>query len=168
MQSIVLMYKLHLFDESNKSHQFSEVSMLSKKLFNFPLNFSEKIGVLFYYVYWSILILMVLGFGIFALINNYFTAEHILNNISRFNGTGYMLSLLLNIPIFVFHELAHVATACKYRLNTNLQIHLALYFYFFPYVYVKIPGLYTLKRSARIHILSSGVTANIRVGLYLG
>lgn len=165
MQSIVMMYKLHLFDENNESQQFSEVTMLSKKMFNFPLVFSDRIGTFFYYVYWGILTALVLGFGIFALTNDFLTPEHVQNNISRFNGIGYLLSLVLNVPIFVIHEFAHVATACKYRLNKGLRIHTALYLYFFPYVYVKIPGLYTLKRHERIHVLVSGVAANIMLGI---
>ena len=165
IRSVLLMYKLHLFDDTQKKQQFSETSILSKKICSFSLKISDKFSKFFYFGYWILLTLLIVFFGLYSLLKYEHITEHVQNNVRNFNGINYFISLLLTIPIFMIHEFAHVATACRYQLNKNLKIYLAFYLYFIPYVYVKIPGLYTIKRLKRIHILISGVLANFLLGI---
>lgn len=163
--ALTIMDKFHLFDDSQVNEQFSETSILSKKICNFSLPIPNRFAKIFYWIYWLILTIFIILIGSYLFFNNVNIIEHYQKNVSEFDGVNYLISLLLTIPIFVMHEFAHVATACKYKLNRKLKIHIALYFYFFPYIYVKIPGLYTIKRSNRIHVLISGVCANFLLGV---
>lgn len=165
VRCVLLMYKLHLFDNSQENNQFSETSMISKKLCAFSLKISDRNAGFFYFGYWILLFLIVIVLGIYSFFGHGNIVEHFQYNMNQFNGINYFVSLILTAPLFLIHEFAHVATACRYQLNRNLKIHIALYLYLIPYVYVKIPSLYTIKPSKRIHILISGVLANLLMGV---
>ncbi|MEE1155595.1 MAG: M50 family metallopeptidase [Acutalibacteraceae bacterium] len=80
-----------------------------------------------------------------------FTSNYILNFFIMFSIS--LLSLLL-------HEFAHGIVAARYNLNTNNFI-VSLYLYVSPLVYLKIPGMYTVKPKERVAIWSAGVTCNL-------
>jgi len=79
-----------------------------------------------------------------------FENNHIINFI--------MIFFIGFISLF-FHEIAHGVVATKYGLIPR-KIIFSLYLYISPIIYLKIPGLYTIKRYQRIMVWLAGVIAN--------
>lgn len=77
---------------------------------------------------------------------------------------GYYLRNILCIFFIMFlsislHEIAHAITASKFGIIPR-SLSLSLYLYVSPVVYIRLPGLYTIKPIQRIIVWSSGVMAN--------
>lgn len=164
--ALVKMNRLHLFDDNLSSNQFSEVSILSKKIFSFNISVKEKVAKIIAIFYWSILYIAVLVMFVLVSINSKSIINEFKTLFINSDGISYIISLLLTIPIFIVHELAHVASAFYFNIRKNIKINLALYFYILPYFYVKIPGMYTLNRRRRISIFTSGIWANLLMCLF--
>lgn len=161
-----IMNNLHLFDENLSNTRFSEISLMSKIIATIKISISDSVAKSFYTIYWMLLIILVFVAGIILLLQGGNIIDKFTNNIQKFNGVSYLLSIVLTAPIFIIHEFAHVATACKYCLNKRIEINFALYLYLFPYLYVKIPAIYTIRREQRIFVFISGICANVLLGLF--
>lgn len=78
-------------------------------------------------------------------------------------SSNYILNLLIMFFIsllsLLFHEFSHGIVAARYKLNTTNFI-ISLYLYVSPLVYLKIPGMYTVKPKERVAIWSAGVICN--------
>jgi putative peptide zinc metalloprotease protein len=69
----------------------------------------------------------------------------------------YPVLLLLS---FLFHEVAHGIVGARYGIFAK-RLEAALYLGFIPIVYLRIPGLYTLRPSERIKVWSAGIFWNV-------
>lgn len=73
---------------------------------------------------------------------------------------SFILSFLIVIPSFLFHELCHVLLARANNLYPE-GIHIRLYLFVVPLFYVKIPNIYSLDRKSRIQIMAAGMIGNL-------
>lgn len=72
---------------------------------------------------------------------------------------NFVCILLIMTCSISLHEMAHGITAAKYGI-TPKKLSVSLYLYVSPIVYIKLPGLYTVKPKERIKIWIAGVTVN--------
>jgi hypothetical protein len=166
INTLALMNKLNLFNQDMTSgNRFSETKMFSKQLISFSFSFNRNSAKWFRCIYWSVICALLIVSFLCAIKEwNSFLFSFTMGK-TNLGIFGYFATLAMMIPVFVIHEFAHVAVACKYGLYKNITINISLYFYFIPYIYVKIPGLYTLKKNERIKILVAGVFSNFLLSL---
>lgn len=155
-------YDKGLLYNSLEKNDNTEVNRLSKKIItiecNLLKNFSKKMSH-------HIVIAFLLLLGILVVFDLYMLFAGQVNSINIFKlNNSYILSLVLSslimIPSFLFHELCHSIVALKYGLKPS-KIDICLYLYLFPLYYVKIKGLYTIYYKKRIIIMSAGIIGNV-------
>ncbi|WMM26881.1 hypothetical protein RBU61_09475 [Tissierella sp. MB52-C2] len=72
-----------------------------------------------------------------------------------------LLVIMINSTVsLIFHEFGHIITGYHKGLKPK-SIIISLYMWITPIVYVKTPGIYTLKPRDRIEIFSAGIFANL-------
>ena len=155
INTLALMNKLNLFNQDMTSgNRFSETKMFSKQLISFSFSFNRNSAKWFRCIYWSVICALLIVSFLCAIKEwNSFLFSFTMGK-TNLGIFGYFATLAMMIPVFVIHEFAHVAVACKYGLYKNITINISLYFYFIPYIYVKIPGLYTLKKMSGLRYWS--------------
>ncbi|WP_250674432.1 M50 family metallopeptidase (plasmid) [Paraclostridium ghonii] len=145
----------------------SEYEKYSLKILQMDISkrerFFEKFSFMIPIIFITTLILIPLS--IYNIINNlgYFVDV----NSFKINGSS-ILGFLSVATIFflsiLLHECAHGVVARKYGLIPK-NLNIALYLYVSPMVYLKIPGLYTLKEKQRIKVWSAGMYMNLFISL---
>lgn len=72
-----------------------------------------------------------------------------------------IISIILIMGISVMlHEFAHGITASKYGIIPQ-KLSISMYMYISPIIYIKLPGLYTIRPRKRINVWIAGVTVNL-------
>jgi putative peptide zinc metalloprotease protein len=74
--------------------------------------------------------------------------------------SGLGLSVALVLFSFACHELAHGVVALRYGVRPR-QFEASLYLGFIPLFFLRIPGLYTLRRTERLKVWSAGIAWNV-------
>lgn len=158
-----ILQKAALIENGDKSKvEKSEYDLLSLKLFEISI---KKLAIFF-----DVLSKVIMPFVILLIISLiavvfYCNIFDNLNVVSLFGFKDnylyniFILFIIMAISLF-FHELAHGIVAAKYGLHPE-SMTISLYLYISPIVYLKIPGLYTVKPRQRIAVWSAGVLVNL-------
>ncbi len=89
---------------------------------------------------------------------------------SVWNGTNRAAEVLLYpmllLVSFLFHEMAHGVVASRYGIFAR-RFEGALYLGFIPIIYLRIPGLYTLRPVDRIKVWSAGIYWNLAFASFI-
>lgn len=141
----------------------SEFERHSLQLFQTDISNNEKIFRKLSYIVPCIFILtlILIPFSVLNIksnIGNFIDANNFKINQSYLMGTVTVLVSFF-ISLFV-HESAHGIVARRYGLIPKKLI-VSLYLSVSPVVYLKIPGLYTIKESKRIKVWIAGIYANL-------
>lgn len=158
---IDMFFKKGLLIGSSNDNDISEVRKLSIRLLSIKCSHLEKINKRCAGIILNTSFLILIAMLIF---NMYHLCNNELSGVSLFtyDGSyikGLILSSLIMVPSFLFHELYHSFIALKYGLKPS-KIDMCLYLLFFPLFYVKIKGMYTTSSRNRIKILCGGYFAN--------
>lgn len=151
-----------LLVNSANQNDNTEINRLCKKLISIPCGKLQKMN--------EKKTNSIIGFFLCLLIISLmFNICHILQGdlsdirLISYRGS-YILALIVSsiimIPSFFFHELCHAIAAIKYGLKPK-RIDICLYLFMFPLYYVKIGGIYTVSKRKRIVIMSAGLVGNI-------
>lgn len=146
IEIIKFFYLKGLLEES-ENEKNSEVRKLSKYIGSVSCDFINKISQNMICIILRIIYFLVI---VLALVNLYFIFNRDLGLITIFQYKnsylyGIILSSLIMIPSFFFHEFSHALMARKYGLYPS-KIELTLYLCLFPLFYVRINGIYTIER----------------------
>lgn len=156
-----------LEDENENKVEKSEYEKSALKLLEIDIskreNFFNKLLFLIPVIFVSTFILIpfsikniISNIGCFVDINNF-----------KINGsciTGFISVLGMFFVSILLHELAHGIVARKYGL-TPKNLTISLYLFISPMVYLKIPGLYTIKENERIKVWIAGIYTNLFLSL---
>lgn len=151
-----------LYIESHEKDSRNEFEMLGIKLIDFSLNQCKCIFSLLAKMTHIFLILFCVLFlaTIACVIRQY---EYIPRTTLLGFGNSYILDVISLLSIMIFsvfiHEFAHAVTGARYGL-TPQRLTVSIYLYVSPIIYIKIPGIYTLRPRQRIHVFAAGVLAN--------
>lgn len=151
-----------LSEINNNKAEKSEFETLALKIFDFRIEKYKK-----FFSYLSFLALPTLFISALLII---FTSVFVYSNsnyLSSFSLLGFQDHYIRNFLIMFivmalsvsFHEIAHGITASKYNIIPK-SLSISLYLYVSPIVYIRLPGLYTVKPIQRINIWISGVVVN--------
>ena len=96
---------------------------------------------------------------VFGIVNSRYVSS-----MSLLGFEGHYLRNIVTIVLIMgasimLHEFAHGIAASKYGIIPQ-KISVSLYLYVSPIVYIKLPGLYTIKPRERISVWLAGVTVN--------
>lgn len=143
-------------------HKRTELNSLSHELFVIKLQSRSRLSSNVYKKFASIGLIIV---SILMSINVFLFSTGSFNYMySGDSGTisllSFVLSFLIVIPSFLFHELCHVLLARANNLYPE-GIHIRLYLFVIPLFYVKIPNIYSLDRKSRIQIMAAGMIGNL-------
>lgn len=156
-----------LENENENTVEKSEYEKSSLKLLEVDIskkqNIFEKLSVLIPIIFISTLVLI--PFSITSIISNIWCFVDI-NNF-KINGSyiiGFISVLIIFFISILLHELSHGIIARKYGLIPK-NFTISLYLFISPMVYLKIPGLYTIKEIERIKVWSAGMYMNLFLAL---
>ena len=152
-----------LFEQGSQGVIKSEFETLGLKVFEISLKGLKKLfrslSVLTVPLY--LLTLLVLLFAAFFAAFNYSSIT--VGSLFGFTDS-YLKNIIITILIMFFsilcHEFSHAIVASKYGIIPR-KLTLSLYLYISPIVYIKLPGLYTIKPRERILVWGSGITTNM-------
>ncbi len=71
-----------------------------------------------------------------------------------------VIAIFFTVVSLIIHELSHAVTAYKYGLKPS-KLFFSTYMGFSLMVYLKIPGIYTLKPKQRVYVWLAGIYANL-------
>ena len=96
---------------------------------------------------------------VFGIVNSRYVSS-----VSLLGFEGHYVRNIVTIVLIMgasimLHEFAHGITASKYGIVPQ-KISVSLYLYVSPIVYIKLPGLYTIRPRERISVWLAGVTVN--------
>lgn len=156
-----------LENEKENKVEKSEYERVSLKLLEMDISKNEKIfnklsGIVpFIFIFTLILI----PFSVFNIRSNIGSFVDIKN--FKINGS-YIIGAITIVAIFfisiLLHEIAHGIVARKYGLIPK-KLVVSLYLFISPMVYLKIPGLYTIKENERIKVWAAGIYTNLFLAL---
>lgn len=147
--------------DNNKSEK-SEFETLALKILDFRI---EKYKKFFSYLSFMavpslfISVLLLIVTSAFAYSNNNYISSFSLLGFQDHYVRNFLIIFVVMVLSVSFHEIAHGITASKYNI-TPKSLSISLYLYVSPIVYIRLPGLYTVKPIQRIHIWISGVVVN--------
>lgn len=153
-------------EQGNSQTEKSEFETFGFKIFEVGL---EKFGKVFLRL--SVLTVPAAVVTLFTII---FTAVFVILNLDAVSSVSLLgfedhyirniMSILLIMTLSIsLHELAHGVTAARYGIMPR-KLSLSMYLYVSPIVYIKLPGLYTIKPKDRIKVWIAGVTVNALLG----
>ncbi len=154
--------KADLLADSNSNAQKSEFETVGLKIFDVNIEKCRKLFKAFSVISTPlsiIAVLLPLFTFIFVGINHQFVSSVSLLGFQDNYIRNFITMFIVMTITISLHEIAHGITASKYGI-TPQKLSLSLYLYVSPIVYIKLPGLYTVKPKARIHIWLSGVIVN--------
>ena len=151
-----------LSEANNEKAEKSEFETLALKILDFRIEKYKK--------FFSSLSFLATPALIFTIILIAFTsifAFHNQEHISSVSLLGFQDHYIRNFIIMLAvmtlsvssHEIAHGITASKYNIVPK-SLSISLYLYVSPIVYIRLPGLYTVKPLQRVHIWIAGVVVN--------
>jgi peptidase M50 len=152
-----------LFEQGSQGVIKSEFETLGLKVFDVGL---KRLNKLFSSL--SILTIPLYALALVVLLFTVFFAAFNYSSItvgSLFGFTdNYLKNIIITVLIMFFsifcHELSHAIVASKYGIIPK-KLTLSLYLYVSPIVYIKLPGLYTIKPKERILTWGAGITTNM-------
>ncbi|MBQ1410198.1 MAG: M50 family metallopeptidase [Oscillospiraceae bacterium] len=150
------------FDEGNQNRIKSEYESLSIKIIDFDLSRLKKLFVSL--SGFSMPLFVLTGISIFftvvfaLLYPSAFRAVSILGFENHIVG-NLIIIIFLYVLSIVLHELAHGIVGSRYGLMPK-KLTISLYLGFSPIIYIKVPGLYTIKPRERILVWCAGVAFN--------
>lgn len=152
-----------LFEQGGQGVIKSEFETLGFKVFEISLKGLKKLfhSLSVFTIPLYLLTLIVFLFAAFFAAFNYSSIT--VGSLFGFSDS-YLKNIIITILIMFFsilcHELSHAIVASKYGIIPR-KLTLSLYLYISPIVYIKLPGLYTIKPRERILVWGSGITTNI-------
>ena len=156
-----------LENEKENKVEKSEYERISLKLLEVDISKNErtfnKLSCMVPFIF--ILTLILIPFSVANIKSNIGSFVDIKN--FKINGS-YIIGAITIVAIFfisiLLHEIAHGIVARKYGLiPKNLVV--SLYLFISPMVYLKIPGLYTIKENERIKVWIAGIYTNLFLAL---
>ncbi len=148
----------------------SEVKILGIPLFRYTFQNRPFTAALIQKFWKPALFLMIASilsgvyFFLFSMLTPDASGEtHLFNRIYAMNGSflfGLLISLLASPLFLLLHELGHFTAAVRHNLKPD-YFAISLYMGIFFMWYVKIPGMYTIRKRARIQILLAGGFVNL-------
>ena len=154
--------KADLLASPNNNAQKSEFETVGLKIFDVNIEKCKNLFKAFSSISTPLsitaVVLMLFTFVFVGVNHQYLSSVSLLGFQDNYIRNFVTMFLVMTITISL-HEIAHGITASKYGI-TPQKLSLSLYLYISPIVYIKLPGLYTVKPKARIHIWLSGVIIN--------
>lgn len=151
-----------LLEEQNDNAQKSEFETVGLKIVDVNIEKCQKLFKAFSFLSTPITIIaviLILFTVVFASVNHQYVPSVSLLGFQDNYIRNFVTMFLIMTMTISLHEVAHGITASKYGI-TPRKLSLSLYLYVSPIVYIRLPGLYTVKPKARIHIWLSGVIIN--------
>ncbi len=137
-----------------------EMESLSFKLFEINIEnkydfFCKLSHIIFPYIFYLSIIIILTGFICFLYKYKVFFDSN-MYKINNSYELGIIFMIIICSVSIIIHEFSHAFVACKYKLKPKKMI-ISLYLLVSPIVYLKIPGIYTLKPRETIALWSAGM-----------
>lgn len=151
-----------IYEDNNSNAKKNEFETLGFKIFDVNIERIKKLFSSFSFLAVPLSICTVVLI-LFTLVYVFFNRQNV-SSVSLFGFQdhyirNYICLFLISALSISLHEIAHGITASRYGIVPK-KLSLSLYLYISPIVYIKLPGLYTVKPKVRIHIWLAGVTVN--------
>ena len=152
-----------LYEQGNQDVIKNEFDVLGIKVFEIPLNKFKKTFASLSNLATPLYVVAIIAFfltSIFCVLNySSITVGSLLGFTDNYLRNIIITLLIMLFGVF-FHELAHAIVASKCGIIPR-KITLSLYLYISPIIYIKLPGLYTIKPKARIIVWGAGIVTNM-------